>query len=179
MISDHQLRQYVLDELDFEPSIDATHVGVGVNSGVVTLTGFVSSYAEKLTAARAARRVTGVKAIAQDIEVRLPSDKKTADHEIAKRAVDILRWHGLPAEKISVTVEKGVVTLTGEVLWRFQRADAEAAIHKPTGVIGVANQIHVAPPVRIPESGKRSSGPCVAARNSTPRTSQSVPRPAR
>jgi osmotically-inducible protein OsmY len=72
MISDHKLRQDVIDELDFEPSMDAAHVGVAVNAGVVTLTGFVSTYAEKLAAERAARRVFGVKAIAQEIEVRLP-----------------------------------------------------------------------------------------------------------
>ena len=89
MISNHQLRQDVLDELEFEPSINANNIGVGVHEGIVTLTGFVSSYAEKVAAERAARRVRGVKAIAQEIEVRLASDKKTADDEIAKRAVNI------------------------------------------------------------------------------------------
>src|SRR6185503_11487740 len=112
MISDHQIRQEVLDELDFEPSVNATHIGVSVNAGVVTLSGFVSNYGEKLAAERAARRVKGVKAIAEEIEVRLPSDKKTADDEIAARAVDILKWRvGLPADRIDVKVETGVVTL--------------------------------------------------------------------
>lgn len=91
MINEHQLRQDVLDEPDFEPSVNAAHIGVGVNAGVVTLTGFVSSYREKLAAERAPRRVKGVKAIAEGIEVRLPSDKKTADDEIPGRAVDILQ----------------------------------------------------------------------------------------
>jgi BON domain len=84
MIDEHQLRQNVLDELEYEPSINADHIGVGVHAGVVTLTGFVSSYGEKLAAERAARRVKGVKAIAEEIEIRLPSDKKVADDEIGR-----------------------------------------------------------------------------------------------
>ncbi len=152
MMSDHQLRQDVLDELDFEPSINATHIGVGVNAGVVTLTGFVSSYGEKLAAERAARRVKGVKAIAEEIEVRLPSDKKSSDDEIAGRAVDILKWRvGVPADRIAVKVEKGVVTLTGDVDWQFHKADAEAAVHNLTGVAGVANLIRVRSMVRLTE----------------------------
>ena len=144
MISEHQLRQDVLDELDFEPSVNAAHIGVGVNAGVVTLTGFVSSYREKLAAERAARRVKGVKAIAEGIEVRLPSDKKTADDEIAGRAVDILKWRvGFPADRISIKVEKGIVTLTGDVDWQFQKTEAEAAIHHLSGVIGVVNLVGV------------------------------------
>ncbi len=144
MISEHQLRQDVLDELDFEPSVNAAHIGVGVNAGVVTLTGFVSSYREKLAAERAARRVKGVKAIAEGIEVRLPSDKKTADDEIAGRAVDILKWRvGFPADRISIKVEKGIVSLTGDVDWQFQKTEAEAAIHHLSGVVGVVNLVRV------------------------------------
>jgi osmotically-inducible protein OsmY len=152
MINDHQLRQDVLDELDFEPTVDAAHIGVGVHDGVVTLIGFVASYAEKLAAERAVRRVKGVRAIAQDIEIRLPSDKKTADDEIAKRAVDILKWRvGFPADRIGIKVEKGVVTLAGEVAWRFQKTEAENAVHHLTGVVGVANLIHVRSAVHVPE----------------------------
>jgi osmotically-inducible protein OsmY len=144
MISEHQLRQDVLDELDFEPSVNAAHIGVGVNAGVVTLTGFVSSYREKLAAERAARRVKGVKAIAEGLEVRLPSDKKTADDEIAGRAVDILKWRvGFPADRISIKVEKGIVTLTGDVDWQFQKTEAEAAIHHLSGVVGVVNLVQL------------------------------------
>ena len=144
MISEHQLRQDVLDELDFEPSVNAAHIGVGVNAGVVTLTGFVSSYREKLAAERAARRVKGVKAIAEGIEVRLPSDKKTADDEIAGRAVDILKWRvGFPADRISIKVEKGIVSLTGDVDWQFQKTEAEAAVHHLSGVVGVVNLVRV------------------------------------
>lgn len=152
MTSDHQLRQDVLDELDFEPSVNASHIGVGANTGVITLTGFVSSYGEKLAAERAARRVKGVKAIAEEIEVRLPSDKKSSDDEIARRAVDILKWRvGTPANRIAVKVEKGIVTLTGDVDWRFQKREAAAAVHHLSGVAGVANLIRIHSPVPVPE----------------------------
>ena len=152
MVSDLQLRQNVLDELEFEPSINAAHIGVTANKGVVTLSGFVTSYAEKASAERAARRVKGVKAIAEEIEVRLPSHTKRADDEIAARAVDILKWQvGLPAEHIRVKVEKGVVTLTGEVDWQFQKTDADHVVHKLSGVIDVLNQIRVSSPVQAVE----------------------------
>jgi osmotically-inducible protein OsmY len=149
-MNDHELRQDVLDELDYEPSVNADHIGVGVHAGVVTLTGFVSSYGQKLAAERAVRRVRGVKAIAEEIEVRLPSDKKVADAQIAERAVDVLKWRvGLPAEQIAVKVEKGIVTLTGQVNWRYQANDAGAAVHGLSGVSLVINQIHVKSPVGV------------------------------
>jgi osmotically-inducible protein OsmY len=152
MIGDLEPRQDVLDELDFEPSVNAAHIGVTANKGVVTLTGFVSSFAEKAAAERAARRVKGVRAIAQEIEVRLASDTKHADDEVAARAIEILKWQvGFPADRIKVKVEKGIVTLTGEVDWQFQKADAEYAVHKLTGVIHVANQIRVSSPVHASE----------------------------
>jgi osmotically-inducible protein OsmY len=152
MISDLQLRQDVLDELEFEPSVNAAHIGVTANRGVVTLTGFVTSYAEKTTAERAARRVKGVKAIAEEIEVRLPSDTKRADDEIAARAIDIVKWQvGLPADRIKVKVEKGIVTLTGEVDWQFQKTEADHVVHKLSGVVDVLNQIRVASPVQAVE----------------------------
>jgi osmotically-inducible protein OsmY len=152
MTTDHQLQQEVLDELEFEPSVNAAHIGVSANAGVITLTGFVSSYGEKLAAERAVRRVKGVKAIAEEIEVRLPSDKRIADDEIAGRAVDILKWRvGLPGSKIGVKVEKGVVTLTGDVEWRFQKSEAEAVVHNLSGVAGVANLIRVNSPVPVLE----------------------------
>jgi len=152
MSSDLRLRQDVLDELEFEPSVNAAHIGVTANHGVVTLTGFVTSYAEKTMAERAVRRVKGVKAIAEEIEVRLPSETKRADDEIAARAIDILKWQvGLPAEHIRVKVEKGVVTLTGEVDWQFQKTDADHVVHKLSGVIDVLNQIRVSSPVQAVE----------------------------
>ena len=149
MIGDLELRQNVLDELEFEPSVNAAHIGVVANNGVVTLTGFVTNYAEKAAAERAVRRVKGVKAIAEEVEVRLPSATKRSDDEIAGRAVDILKWQGgFPADRLTVKVEKGIVTLTGDVDWQYQKADAEHVVHKLTGVIGVVNQIRVAAPVR-------------------------------
>jgi len=152
MISDLQLRQDVLDELEFEPCVNAAHLGVAANRGVVTLTGFVANYAEKAAAERAVRRVKGVKAIAEEIEVRLPSDTKRSDDEIAARAVEILKWQvGFPADRLAVKVEKGIVTLTGDVDWQYQKADAEHVVHKLSGVIDVLNQIRVAAPVRASE----------------------------
>jgi osmotically-inducible protein OsmY len=148
MSGDLELRQDVLDELEFEPSVNAAHIGVTANHGVVTLTGFVMSYAEKTAAERAARRVKGVKAIAEEIEVRLPSDLKRADDEIAARAVDILKWQvEVPADRIRVKVEKGIVTLSGEVDWQFQKTEADHVVHKLSGVVGVLNQIRIASPV--------------------------------
>ena len=150
MTSELRLKQDVLDELEFEPSVNAAHIGVSVNRGVVTLTGFVGSYAEKIAAERTVRRVKGV--IAEEIEVRLPSDTKRSDDQIAARALDILKWQvGMPAARIGVTVEKGVVTLTGDVGWQFQRRKVEQAVHKITGVIGIVNQIRVATPAHVPE----------------------------
>jgi osmotically-inducible protein OsmY len=152
MIDDLELRQDVLDELEFEPSVNAAHIGVTANRGVVTLTGFVTNYAEKAAVERAARRVKGVRAIAEEIEVRLPSDTKRADDEIAARAVDILKWHvGFPADRIAVKVERGIVTLTGDVDWQFQKTDAEHVVHKLTGVVNVVNQIRVTSAVRASE----------------------------
>jgi len=93
--------------------------------------------------------VKGVQAIAEEIEVRLPSDTKRADDEIAARAVDILKWQvGFPADRISVKVEKGIVTLTGDVDWQYQKNNAEQVVHKLSGVINVVNQIRVAAPAR-------------------------------
>jgi len=115
-MDDKLIRDDVLDELDFEPSIDATNIGVAVDDGVVTLTGHVSSYAEKTAAECAARRVRGVRAIAQEIEVRYPSEKTTADEEIAKRVLTVLNWDAMiPQDAVKVTVQKAWVTLAGEV----------------------------------------------------------------
>ena len=144
MVNDKALQQSVLEELDYEPSIDAAHIGVSVANGIVTLFGHASSYAEKVAAENAAWRVRGVKGIAQEIAVRLPFDKKTADDEIAKRALDILKWDtSIPVGRISTTVEQGVVTLHGNADWQYQRRAAEHAIRKLTGVTGVINQIRL------------------------------------
>lgn len=143
-MSDISLRQDIIDELEFEPSLNAAQIGVAVNKGVVTLTGSVGSYAEKIAAEQAVRRVKGVQAIAQEIEVRYPNDKKTADDEIAGRVVSILRWSAVvPANSVQVKVQDGWVTLSGEVDWQFQRAAAEAEIRRLSGVAGVINSVTI------------------------------------
>jgi len=145
-LSDKQLRQHVMDELDFEPSIDSADIGVAVENGVVTLSGHVPSYAQKLSAERAAWRVMGVKAIAQEIQVRVPGDKKNNDVEIALRAVSMLAWNGsVPRDSVQVKVQNGLVTLTGQVGWNYQRVAAEAAVRKLSAVVGVVNHISLAP----------------------------------
>ena len=121
-----------------------------VEDGVVTLTGHLSSYAEKIAAEKAVRRVKGVRAIAEEIEVRYPGQKQTSDDEIAKRALNIFQWDTvLPHENIRLTVHKGLVTLTGEVQWYFQKSGAEKAIRKLSGVIGVVNDITVKPAAKV------------------------------
>jgi osmotically-inducible protein OsmY len=141
-MSNKELCNYVLDELAFDPSIDAENVGVTAENGVVTLTGHVTDYVQKMAAERAAWRVKGVKAIAQEIEVRLPSDKKLNDDEIAQRAVNILAWSAwVPDDAVRVKVSKGWVTLTGQVEWNYLRNAAESEVRKLSGVIGVTNDI--------------------------------------
>lgn len=115
-MSDLLIRQDVLTELEYEPSINANHIGVTVDNGVVTLTGYVESYVEKASAEAATRRVRGVRAIAEHLEVRYPERKKHADDEIASRALDIIAWDtALPDGAIDVKVELGCVTLYGQV----------------------------------------------------------------
>jgi osmotically-inducible protein OsmY len=120
-----QLRQDILDELEYEPSIDAAHIGVTVDHGVVTLSGHVSNYGEKLAVVQAVRRVKGVSAIAEEIQVRFPDHKKTTDDEIAKRVVDILGWDTLiPRNAVQILVREGWVTLAGNVEYRSARVAA-------------------------------------------------------
>jgi osmotically-inducible protein OsmY len=141
-MTDRRLQQQVLDELDFDPSIDAANIGVAVDDGVVTLTGHVSSYAEKSAVDQAVRRVKGVRGVAEEVEVRYPDDKKMSDDEIAKRALSIIKWDAqVPQDAVQVTVRKGWVTLTGQVSWQYQKKAAEDAVKKLTGVIGVINNI--------------------------------------
>jgi osmotically-inducible protein OsmY len=146
MTDDTRLEANVLAELAWDPKVDATHVGVSVDKGVVTLMGHVDSFAQKYAAERAVRRVRGVRAIAQEIEVRLPAHKKRADDEIAERAVKILAWDAdVPADRVQVKVERGYVTLTGEVDWNHQKAEIERVVRKLSGVTGIRNAIVVIP----------------------------------
>ncbi len=145
-MNDKQLRQDVIDELDFEPSIDSANIGVTAEDGVITLSGHVPAYSQKLAAERAAWRVKGVKAIAQEIHVRFSGAKKTNDDEIAKRALNILAWSSSwPPEALHVKVQNGWVTLSGEVRWNYQREAAEASIRRLSGVLGVTNEIALMP----------------------------------
>ncbi len=145
-MSDMELQQKVIDELDFEPRVNAAHIGVAAHKGVVTLNGYVSSYAEKLAAEKAARRVKGVHGIAQELEVRFAEGKKTADDEIASRAINIIHWSTmLPIDAVQVRVQNGWITLTGQVEWQYQRANAEVVVRLLSGVRGVTNNIRLTP----------------------------------
>lgn len=146
MSHDSDLQQAVLAELKWEPSIVAAHIGVAANAGVVTLTGHVDSYTQKRAAECAAGRVKGVKAVAEEIEVRLAFDAKRDDSELAAAAIDRLAWDvSVPRDAIEVRTENGWVTLTGQVAWHFQKVAAEQDIRPLLGVVGVSNQITIKP----------------------------------
>jgi osmotically-inducible protein OsmY len=143
-MTESQLRQDIIDELEFDPSFDAAHIGVAVDKDVVSLSGHVNSYAEKVAAIAAAQRVKGVHAIAENIDVRYPFQNKTADDQIAKRASDILSWDVLvPKGSINVLVQDGWVTLSGHVDWYYQRTAAEDDVRKLSRVRGVTNKIAI------------------------------------
>lgn len=155
-MNDRQLRQDVIDELDFEPSIESADIGVAAENGVVTLTGHVPTYAQKLAAERAVWRVKGVKAIAQEIQVRIPGDKQQNDDEIAQRAVSILAWNAaVPRDAVHLKVQHGWVTLSGQVDWNYQREAAENAVRKLSGVAGVINDITLKPAVQAVDVKQR------------------------
>jgi osmotically-inducible protein OsmY len=147
-MDDLELKKSVESELNFEPSINAAEIGVAVKGGIVTLSGRVPSYWEKIAAERAAARVSGVKAVANELEVRLPGSSERTDEDIARAAVDTLRWTVLvPQDKIKVKVSKGWVTLEGTVDWQYQKSAAEKAVRKLVGVVGVSNLVEVKPAV--------------------------------
>lgn len=148
MSQDSQLQQAVLDELSWEPSIVAAHIGVAAAAGVVTLSGHVASYAAKHAAEAATRRVKGVKAVAEEMEVRLPMDTKRDDEAIAKAAIERLAWDvSVPRDSVKVSVEKGWITLSGEVDWFYQKDDAQQDVRRLWGVVGVSDQITIKPRV--------------------------------
>jgi osmotically-inducible protein OsmY len=156
VMDDITLRQDVIDELEFEPSVDAANIGVAVESGVVTLSGHVATYAQKSVVEDIVRRVKGVKGIAEEIEVRCFGSYKTADDEIAKRALDILRWTTLvPMNVVQVKVQNGWITLTGAVGWQYQKNAAADALRGMEGVLGIANDIEVKPHASASDIKKR------------------------
>jgi osmotically-inducible protein OsmY len=147
-MTDQTTKQTVLDELSWEPSINAAHIGVTARDGVVTMTGHVASYAEKYAAERAAERVSGVKAIAQELEVRYPSSAENGDDDVAKRALQALAWDVfIPRDKVKIKVTKGVITLTGDLDWQYQKESAESVVRRLGGVTGVFNEIKIKPSI--------------------------------
>jgi osmotically-inducible protein OsmY len=165
MRTDDDIKRDVELELEWEPDIDARNIAVKVSEGVVTLTGFVPSYSDKYDAERVAKRVRGVKAVANDIEVKLASGSERPDPDIARDVVDKLK-RDLPysSQNIRVTVRNAWVTLEGDVDWDFQRRSAEASVRNVKGVKGVINLIRVKPTVnatdvktKIEQALKRSA----------------------
>ena len=140
---EQELRDSVVEQLDAEPSFDASMVGVTVSDGVVTLSGFVDTYAARLAAERTARRIYGVKAVANDLEVKLAHGR--IDPDIAKDALHALQQRVDVPPGVSVTVRDGFVSLTGTVEWKFQKDAAEGAVRYLRGVRGVFNNIELRP----------------------------------
>nr|WP_294522910.1 BON domain-containing protein [uncultured Rhodopila sp.] len=146
MSLDRVLQQAVLAELGWDPSLVATHIGVAANAGVVTLSGHVETFAEKHAAETATHRVRGVKAVADGIEVQVPFERARGDYDIAAAAIERLAWDScIPADSISVTVEQGWVTLTGEVPWHYQKEAAAQDVARLHGVVGVSSEVVVKP----------------------------------
>jgi osmotically-inducible protein OsmY len=161
--SDALITQDIVNELKYDPMITSSDIAVAFKDGVATLSGYVSSYWEKDAAAKAAKRVYGVKAVANDVQVRLSMVR--TDPEIARDIVrEFDRNVGIPADKIKVTVKNGWVTLEGKVDWQYQKALAESSVKQLKGVLGVINNINVTPNVtpteiksKIEEALKRSA----------------------
>jgi osmotically-inducible protein OsmY len=146
MKSASDLQRTVLDELRWEPSLNGGEIGVTVTDGVVTLTGHVESYAEKRTAEKATKRVAGVRAVANDLVVKLPSSATRDDTDIAHAALSALKWHTtVPEEQVKVIVTNGWIRLEGEVEWQYQKDAVYRAVRNLTGVKGVTNQISLKP----------------------------------
>jgi len=148
MKTDSQLQKDVMAELAWEPSVHAAQIGVEVKDGVVTLAGHVATYAEKWRAELAAQRVAGVKALAVEIQVRLISSGVRSDGDIAQSARNVLDWtSSVKSGSVKIMVEKGWITLTGEVDWNFQKQDAADAVRFLMGAVGVSDQVSVKPGV--------------------------------
>jgi osmotically-inducible protein OsmY len=145
MKTDAQLKQDVIAELAWEPSVNAEKIGVEVEGGIVTLAGHVVSYSEKVHAERAAQRVSGVKALAVEMEVRLPGSNQRTDADIARSAQNVLEWTSYVPGSVKVKAEKGWITLSGDVEWDYQRKGASDAIRHLMGVTGVSDEIAIKP----------------------------------
>jgi osmotically-inducible protein OsmY len=148
MKTDFQIQKDVMDELKWEPFLNSSEIGVAVKNGIVTLSGIVDTYSKKLAAEKAAKKVMGVKAVAEDIQVGISPDYRKTDTEIAQAVYNALKWHTvIPEDKIKIKVEDGDVKLEGEVEWEFERRAAKTAIENLTGVRSIFNLITVKPRV--------------------------------
>lgn len=150
MKNDTELQKDVLAELTWEPAVNAAHIGVSTHEGVVTLTGHVPSYVEKYAAERTAKRVYGVKAVADELDVKLPGSSKRTDEDIATACISALKFnYWVPVEQIKVVVRNGWVLLDGEVEWQYQKNAVESTIRPLTGVRGVTSNLTVKPQVAV------------------------------
>ena len=152
MKTNAELRNDIAAELEFDPRVLDSEIGIALKAGVVTLSGTVNSYARRLAAETAALRVHGVRAVANELKVSLPSSFERTDTDIAHSAVNALKWHiEIPDDRITLTVTNGFITLEGMVEWQFQRRIAEDAVSSLTGVKGVLNRIAVKPKAVSPK----------------------------
>ena len=148
MKSDIEIQKDVIEQLKWEPFLNAAQIGVAVKNGIVTLSGQVDAYSKKVLAEKTAKKVAGVKAIAEDIHVGISPAYKKSDTEIAEAVVNALKWHTMiPEDKIKVSVDEGNVKLEGDVEWEYQRNQAKTAIENLIGVRFVTNLIAVKPKV--------------------------------
>jgi osmotically-inducible protein OsmY len=156
MRTNTELQRDVMDALKWEPILNASEIGVSAKEGVVTLSGNVSSYSKKLAAERVTKKVTGVKAVAVDMEVRIGTEGKRTDTEIAQAVMNSLKWHtAVREDKIKAKVEDGWVTLEGEVEWKFQKDAAENAANNLMGVKGINNFISIKPKIEAKDIKNR------------------------
>ncbi len=155
-MTDQSLKQSVLDELAWDPSVTEAHIGVTARDGVVTLMGHVASYAERCAVEHAVSRVSGVRAIAEELEIHYLYDFDHGDEDIARQALNVLAWDlSVPKDKVKVKVEKGWITLSGDVNWYYQKHAAEMDVRKLLGVMGLSNQITIKPGVQASDVRKK------------------------
>jgi len=156
MKKDADLQRDVIAELAWDPRVESNAIGVAVRDGVVTLTGHLDSFAEKHAAARAARRVSGVQAIAVELDVKLAHDHQRNDTEIALGIEQALRWNTMvPTSTVRVSVDHGWVNLQGEVDWDYERRAVEGAIRPLRGVVGISNELTVRPSIKVADVSQR------------------------
>jgi osmotically-inducible protein OsmY len=158
MRTDVDIQNDVIEELKSEPRLNYSEIGVAVRNGVVTLSGTVDAYSKKVDAEIAAKKVKGVKVVAEDIEVKLLGISQCNDSDIAQAALDSLKWHSaVKQDKIKVLVDSGIVMLEGEVDWEYQRESAQIVVENLTGVRGILNSIRIKPSISPKDIQKKIS----------------------